>query len=104
MLHGHLSLDTVFHNRIKQIVIKCADKTLTKHDIVFRVSMHVLLVQSRWKELHITTPTVNVLFMLNCKLHHQGLVLVAEWIKAGRQSIETSILACLKAWKGGTCS
>lgn len=59
--------------------------------------MHVLLAQARGEELDITTTTVNILLVFHRELHHQGLVLVAEGVKAGRQGVETGILARLEA-------
>jgi hypothetical protein len=41
---------------------------LTKHDKVWRVSMHIILLQTAVKQLDITTSTVNVLFMLDGEL------------------------------------
>jgi hypothetical protein len=41
---------------------------LTKHDKVWRVSMHIILLQTAVKQLDIATSTVNVLFMLDGEL------------------------------------
>lgn len=41
---------------------------ITKHDKVWGVSMHIILLQAAVKKLHITTSTVNILFMLDSKL------------------------------------
>ena len=68
---------------------------LTKHDVVFGVSMHVCLVQTIWKQLHVSTPTVDVLFVFHRELHYQRLTLVAVALKSGRQSVKPCILACL---------
>lgn len=54
--------------------------------------MHVLLVQGAVEHLEVATTTVDVLFVLHGELHHQGLALVAEGIKLGRQAIEACIL------------
>ena len=72
---------------------------LTKHDVVFGVSVHVCLVQTSWKQLHIAAPTVDVLLVFHRKLHHQRLTLVAEGLESRRQSIEPGILASLQAYR-----
>lgn len=69
---------------------------LTEHDVVFRVSVHVSLVQTIWKKLHVTAPTVDVLLVFHGELHHQCLALVAEGLKSGRQSVKAGILARLQ--------
>lgn len=61
--------------------------------------MHILLIQACREKLHIATSAVNVLLVFHCELHNQGLVLVAEGIKASRDGIEASILAGLKPWE-----
>jgi hypothetical protein len=43
-------------------------KNITKHDKVWRISMHIILLQTAVKQLDITTSTVNVLFMLDGEL------------------------------------
>lgn len=58
--------------------------------------MHVGLIQVRRKDLYIATTTINLLFMLDCKLNDQWFALIAERVKAGRGGIEASILACLQ--------
>lgn len=58
--------------------------------------MHVGLVQTIWKELHIAAPTVDVLLVFHCELHHQRLALVAERLKSGRQGVKAGILAGLQ--------
>ena len=45
--------------------------------------MHILLVHGVRKEFHIPTTTINALLMFYGKLNHQGLVLIAEWLKSG---------------------
>jgi hypothetical protein len=39
-----------------------------KHDKVWRISMHIILLQTAVKQLDITASTVNVLFMLDSEL------------------------------------
>lgn len=58
--------------------------------------MHVRLVQVSREHLYVATATVDFLLVLDCKLNDKGLSLVAEGLKSGRGSIETSILAGLK--------
>lgn len=73
---------------------------LTKHDVVFRVSVHVLLVQTTRKQLHITAPTVDVLLMLHRELYHQCLALVAEGFESSGQRVKPGILTCLQPCDG----
>lgn len=56
--------------------------TLTEHDVVDRVSMHVLLVQARGEEFNVASTTVNVLLMFHGELDDQSLALVVEVIKS----------------------
>lgn len=65
---------------------------LTKHDNVFRVAMHIGLIQIGREKFGIATTTVDVLFMLYCKLKNKVLSLIAELVKFGRDAIETGIL------------
>lgn len=67
-------------------------KTLTKHDEVWGLSMHVFLVKWTVKYFQISTTTVNILLMLNRELDNERSVLVAKWFKLGWQAIETCIL------------
>lgn len=69
---------------------------LTKHDVVFRVSVHVLLVQTTRKQLHVTAPTVDILLMLHRELDHQCLALVAEGFESSGQRVKSGILARLQ--------
>lgn len=70
--------------------------SITKHNVVLRVSMHISLIQVGWENLDVATATVDLLLMFDSKLNYQGLALIAEWFKTSRRSIKTSILACLK--------
>ena len=67
-----------------------------KHDIVWGLAMHVLLVQCGGEDLGIATSAVNVLLMLHCELDNKGLVLVTELVKLGRDTVETGILGSLQ--------
>lgn len=58
--------------------------------------MHVCLVQVSWEHFYIATTTVDFLLVLDCKLNDKGFSLIAEGLKSGRGSIETSILAGLE--------
>ena len=49
--------------------------------------------------LHISTSTVNLLLMLDCKLHYQCLALIGESVKLGGHSVKLSILGGLKTYK-----
>lgn len=77
---------------------------LTKHDVVFRVSVHVLLVQTTRKQLHVTAPTVDILLVLHRELYHQCLALVAERFESSGQRVKSGILACLQPCGMGVSS
>ena len=66
--------------------------------LYYGVSVHVCLIQTSWKQLHIAAPTVDVLLVFHRELHHQRLTLVAEGLKSRRQSVEPGILASLQAF------
>lgn len=75
----------------------------TKHEQVRGFAVHVLLVEGAVEHLEVAAATVNVLLVLHCELHHQGLVLVAEWLKLGRQAVEACVLEksdSLFSWSG----
>lgn len=82
--------------------MNCGQQTtppvLTKHDVVNRVSMHVLLVDVGGEQLNVTTAAVDALLVLHSKLDDERLVLVVEVIEAGRQGVEAGILACLQTY------
>lgn len=59
--------------------------------------MHVCLVQTIWKQLHITAATIYVLLVFHRELHHQRLALVAEGLESGRKSVKAGILARLQS-------
>jgi len=64
-----------------------------KHNMIWCVSMHTLLVNVAGEQLNIATTTVNFLLMLHTELHNQCLSFIAEWlVKLGRDGIETCIL------------
>ena len=67
--------------------------------LYYGVSVHVCLIQTSWKQLHIAAPTVDVLLVFHRELHHQRLTLVAEGLKSRRQSVEPGILASLQAYR-----
>lgn len=69
---------------------------LTKHDVILGVSMHVSLVEIRWKDFNISTSAVDLLLVFYGELDHQGFALIAEGLEAGRGGIETGILAGLQ--------
>ena len=58
-------------------------KVRSKHHIIGRISVHVGLFEVAVKELDISTSTVNVLFVFNCELDHQGLVNIGERAELG---------------------
>ncbi len=68
----------------------------TKHNIVRRLSMHVLLVHTTIKELDISTSAVNVLLVLHRELDDQRLVLVGDRGVLGRDGVELGILRGLE--------
>lgn len=70
----------------------------SKHDVVLRFSVHLLLVQVRRKHLDVTTTTVHLLLMLHRVLDYQGLPFVAEWLEARRDGIESAVLGSLQAF------
>lgn len=76
---------------------------LTKHDVVLRFSVHLLLVQVRRKHLDVTTTTVHLLLMLHRVLDYQGLPFVAEWLEARRDGIESAVLGSLQAFQQKAC-
>lgn len=69
---------------------------LTKHDVVDRVSVHVLLVDVGGEQLNVAAAAVDALFMLHGELDDERLVLVVEVIEARRQGIEAGVLARLQ--------
>lgn len=60
--------------------------------------MHVALVQVRGEDLDVAAPAVDLLLVLDGELNDQGLSLVTEGVKAGRDGVEAGILAGLDAW------
>ena len=68
----------------------------TKHNIVRRISMHVLLVHATIKQLDISTSAVDVLLVLHRELDDQRLVLVGDRGVLGRNGVELSILRGLE--------
>lgn len=55
--------------------------TLTEHDVVDRVSVHVFLVEVRGEQFNVASTTVNALLVFHSKLDDKWLALVAEVIK-----------------------
>ena len=72
---------------------------LTNHDVVLRLSVHILLIQVGGKYLDVATTTVHLLLMLHCVLDYQGLPFVAERLEARRDGIEAAVLSCLQAFQ-----
>ena len=68
----------------------------TKHNIIRRLSMHILLVHPTVKHLDVSTSTVNVLLVLHRELNNQRLVLVADGGVLGRDGVELCVLAGLQ--------
>lgn len=66
--------------------------------------MHVLLIQTTRKQLHVTAPTVDILLVLHRELYHQCLALVAEGFESSRQRVKSGILACLQPCGMGVSS
>ena len=67
-----------------------------KHNIVGRLSMHVLLVHTTIEELDISTSAVDVLLVLHRELDDQRLVLVGDRGVLGRDGIELGVLRGLE--------
>lgn len=59
--------------------------------------MHVFLVQLTGEQFDVATPAVNALLVFDSELDDQGLVLVAEGVKAGGGRVESGILAGLES-------
>ena len=57
--------------------------------------MHVSLIKRAIKQFGISTTAINVLFMLDSKLHDQRLLLSGGWFEFRGQSVEFGILAGL---------
>lgn len=72
---------------------------LTKHDVVDRVSVHVLLVDVGGEQLNVAAAAVDALLVLHGELDDEGLVLVVEVTEAGRHGVEAGVLACLQTCK-----
>ena len=68
----------------------------TKHNIIRRLSVHILLVHTTVKHLDVSTSTVNVLLVLHRELNNQRLVLVADGGVLGRDGVELGVLAGLQ--------
>lgn len=87
------------------LCVDCGQQTtppvLTKHDVVNRVSVHVLLVDVGGEQLNVAATAVDALLVLHGKLDDEGLVLIIEVIEAGRQGVEAGILACLQTYVWG---
>ena len=71
--------------------------SLTEHDEVWRISMHVILSKATVENLGVTTTTVDILFVFYCELEDQGLFFATEWLELRRKGIEPGILRCLNA-------
>lgn len=70
---------------------------LTKHYVVDRISVHVLLVEVGGEQLNVAAATVDALLVLHGELDDERLVLVVEVIEAGRQGVEAGVLARLQS-------
>lgn len=71
----------------------------TKHNGVRRFSVHVFLIQGTGEQFDVAASTVDVLFVLDRQLHHQGLVLVGKGGEIRRSSVKFSILRGFQACK-----
>lgn len=60
--------------------------------------MHVALVEVGGEDLDVTASAVDLLLVLDGELDDQGLSLVAEGLKAGRQGVKAGVLAGLDTW------
>ena len=76
---------------------------LTKHDVVLRLSVHVLLVQVGREHLDVTAATVHLLLVLHRVLDHQALPLVAERLEARGDGIESAVLGRLQTFQQKAC-
>jgi hypothetical protein len=68
---------------------------ITEHDEVGRISVHVLGIERAVEELGVSAAAVDVLFVLDCELKDEGLVLVGEGLELGGGGVELSVLAGL---------
>lgn len=82
----------------RQLLFCTGQTWLTKHDVILWVPVHGGLVKVRREDLDIAASAVNLLLMLDGKLDDQGLSLIAEGIKAGRESVKADVLAGLDTW------
>ena len=57
--------------------------------------MHVLGIERAVEELGVSAAAVDVLFVLDCELKDEGLVLVGEGLELGGGGVELSVLAGL---------
>lgn len=104
LLHFQLGIETcillvfvIFNHQHRNL--------LTKHNKVWRISMEFLLIQIFRVKLHVSTSTVDVLFVFYCELDNQGFPFIAKgFFQLGRNSIEFSILRCLDTFKIKTIS
>lgn len=78
-----------------------ASPVLTKHDVVDRVSVHVLLVDVGGEQLNVAAAAVDALLVLHGELDDKRLVLVVEVIEAGRHGVEAGVLARLQTCARG---
>jgi len=68
-----------------------------EHDVVLRVTMHVLLVEVTGEHFDVATAAVDLLFMLHAELNHEILALIAErLVELCRDCVEPRILCCLQ--------
>merc|ERR1719367_647872 len=69
----------------------------SKHDVVWRLSVHVLLIEGGGEDFHVSTATVDVLLVLYGELNDCLLALVGELVELGGHGVELGILAGLDA-------
>lgn len=62
-----------------------------KHDLVWSLPMHVLLVKLAVKHFDVTASAVNLLLMFDRELDDQGFTLIAEGLEFAWECIETSV-------------
>ena len=72
---------------------------LTKHNIVLRFSIQVLLIHICREDLNVAPSTVHLLLVFHCVLNDQRLPFVAKRFETCRDGIESAILRGLQTFK-----
>merc|ERR1719234_1258406 len=65
----------------------------SKHDVVWRFSMHVSLVELAVEKLDVATTAVDVLLVLYGELDHQRFVHIGDWGEGSAHAVEPCVLA-----------